>query len=96
MPAAYPRLSCPHPAIKKYTGTKVSSKNTKKTSRSRARKPPRHPASSTRIQATKDLSPALSAEAASAIGNKSAVINTKKSEMPSIPRLQEIPKAAIH
>ena len=29
LPAAYPRRSWPHPAIKKYTGTKVSSKKTK-------------------------------------------------------------------
>ena len=54
------------------------------------------PASRTRIHATNDLSPALSPEAARAIGNSSAVISIKNSEMPSIPRLQEIPKAEIH
>ena len=73
----------------------MSSKKRKNKSRSKARKLPTQPASRSKIQATNDLSPERSPDAASAIGNKSAVIRTKKSDIPSIPRLHEIPKAEI-
>src|SRR5579875_1441848 len=79
----------------KYMGTSVSSKNRKNTSKSSERKLPRQPASSRSSHATKDLSPDLPGDPASAIGNSTADMSTRNSEMPSMPSDHEMPSEEI-
>ncbi len=75
----------------KYTGTRVSSKNKKKRMRSSDTKLPRHPASSSSIQATKERGWVGTFPATIANGNRIAAMRMRNTEMPSTPRCHEIP-----
>jgi hypothetical protein len=59
--------------------------------RSSDTKLPRHPASSSNIQATKDRGRLGTLPATIASGNKTAAMSKRNTEIPSTPRCHEIP-----
>ena len=94
--AAYARRANPHPAMTKYTGTRVSSKNKKNKMRSSDTKLPRHPASSSSSQATNERGALRTGPPRRARGNSTAAMSTRKTEIPSMPRCHEMPSDGAH
>ena len=82
--------------MRKYIGTSTTSKNTKNKMRSSARNTPMRAASSSSIQAMKDLDRWMSADASSPIGMSSAVNATMNRLMPSTPTVHRTPSGSIH
>ena len=82
--------------MRKYIGTSTTSKKMKNMKRSRLRKLPIIPASSSSSQARYDLSSWCGSTATIDSGNSRPVSTTSSSEMPSTPRCHEIPHSSIH
>ena len=82
--------------MRKYIGTSTISKKTKNTNRSRLRKLPITPASSSSSQARYGFSSWWASAPMMASGKRIPVSTTSSSEMPSTPRCQEIPHSSIH
>ncbi len=93
--AAYRRLSCPQPAIRKYIGTRTNSKKMKNTIASRARNTPIIADSSSSIQTMNCFGLATLADARIAIGNSSALSATMNKLMPSTPSVHRTPSWPI-
>ena len=81
--------------MRKYIGTSTISNITKKTKRSRARNTPRQPASSRSSQARNGFSSWWAGAPMMAIGNRTPVITSRNSEIPSTPRCQEMSRSRI-
>ena len=80
----------------KYIGTSTNSKNTKNTTRSRARNTPINAASSSSIHAVNAFTRTVSfADASNPIGNSSAVSTIMKMLMPSTPTAYFTPSEPI-
>ncbi len=94
--AAYTRFSYPQPPIRKYIGTNTISKNTKNKNRSRLRKLPMTPASSSSIHAKYDLWSWCGSMPTITSGNNTPVSTTINSEIPSTPKCHEMPHSLIH
>ena len=77
--------------MRKYEGTRVSSKNRKNRIRSSETKLPMHAASSSSTQATKARGSRRARAPSMVRGNSTAVRTTRNSEIPSIPTDQWIP-----
>jgi len=83
--------------MSRYIGISVTSKNTKNRMRSRLRKTPRSPASSTIIATMYILTFfRTEAEARIDIGNSTAVSTISNREIPSTPTFQERPHGSNH